>query len=419
MQVRAVVLAAGKGSRMHSDLPKVLHPVGGRSMIARLLDTLKRAGVASSTVVVGYEASRVRAVARGKGVSFALQSPQHGTGHAVLCARKALQGFRGILLVLPGDAPLVRPETLKALVRACRAGASGAVLTLTLDDPRGYGRIVCDAAGQVCGVVEEANLAQGQKGIREVNSGIYAFRAESLWPALESVPWSKARKGREIYLTDVLAALHHAGREVARVEASDPDEAVGINTPAERAYADSVLRRRTLEALMDAGVLIDDPSTTYIEEGAAIGAGTRIHPFTVIRAAVRIGRDCEVGPFAHLREGTVLADTAEVGDFVETKKASLGRHTKAKHLAYLGDVTIGNNVNIGAGTIVANYDGKAKHRTLIRDGAFVGSGSVLVAPVTVGKGATTGAGAVVTRGNDVPDGAVVVGVPARAIRRKR
>ena len=194
---------------------------------------------------------------------------------------------------------------------------------------------------------------------------------------------------------------------------------MGINSPAELAYADAVLRRRLLESLMDAGVRISDPSTTYVEADVTIGAGTLIHPFTVIRKGVRIGRDCEVGPFAHLREGTVLADGAEIGDFVETKKASLGRHSKAKHLAYLGDVTIGRNVNIGAGTIVANYDGKAKHHTRVKDGAFIGSGTVLVAPVTVGRGATTGAGAVVTRGNHVPDGAVVVGVPARRLKPKR
>ena len=417
MQVCAVILAAGKGSRMRSDLPKVLHEVGGRTMLAHLLDTLKEAKVSSSVVVVGSSAAQVRRGAKGNGIRFALQKPQHGTGHAVLCARKALSGFRGILLVLPGDAPLVRAETLKALVLTCQGGAACAVLTLDLERPHGYGRIVRDGAGQVMGIVEEANLTPDQKGIREVNSAIYAFQAEALWPALQAVPWSKARKGREIYLTDVLAVLHRQGKRVEGLKATDPDEAVGINTPAELAYANAVLRRRALEAYLEAGVRIEDPATTYIESGVAIGSGTLIHPFCVIRSGVRIGRGCEVGPFAHLREGTVLADGAEIGDFVETKKAAIGRHSKAKHLAYLGDVTIGAGVNIGAGTIVANYDGRAKHHTVVKDGAFIGSGSVLVAPVTVGKGATTGAGAVVTRGCDVPDGAVVVGVPARRLKK--
>ena len=419
MQIRAVVLAAGKGSRMNSPLPKVLHEVAGKPMITRLLGTLREARVAASVVVVGYEAARVRKVAAGKGVRFALQNPQNGTGHAVLCARKALVGFRGVLLVLPGDAPLVRPATLRRLAAQCLEGAACAVLTLDLVNPHGYGRMVRDRSGQVLGIVEEANLRPDQRGIREVNSGIYAFRTAALWPALEAVPWSRARKGREIYLTDVLAVLNRQGLPVMGLKAGDADEAVGINTLSERAYADALMRRRILEGLMDSGVAVMDPSTTFIETEVPIGAGTVIHPFTVIRRDVRIGRDCHVGPFAHLREGTVLDDGAEIGDFVETKKARLGSRAKAKHLAYLGDVTIGRRVNIGAGTIVANYDGKAKHHTTIKDGAFVGSGTVLVAPVTVGRGATTGAGSVVTRGHDVADGDVVVGVPARPLKARK
>ena len=419
--LRAVILAAGKGTRMGSDLPKVLHEVAGKPMIVRLLDALEAAGVRRTVAVVGYGGEAVKRALHlrgGRRIRFAIQRRQLGTGHALLQAEAALEGFRGILLALPGDAPLVRPETLRELADRCRAGSACAVLTAELVDPAGYGRVLRDGAGDVAGVVEHANAPPAQRRIREVNSGIYAFRAEALWPALGSVPWSRARRGREIYLPGVLPVLAARGLRVEALSAPDPAESLGINTPWELAEASAVLRRRILRDLMAAGVRIDDPATTFIETEIPVGEGTLIHPFTVIRRDVRIGRGCQVGPFAHLREGTVLEDGAEVGDFVETKKARLGSRSKAKHLAYLGDVVIGRRVNIGAGTIVANYDGKAKHRTVIGDSAFIGSGTVLVAPVRIGKRAMTGAGAVVTKGHDVPDGEVVAGVPSRPLRRR-
>ncbi len=409
----AVILAAGKGTRMGSDLPKVLHEVAGKPMIVRLLDALEAAGVRRTVAVIGYGGEAVKRALAGRRIRFAVQRRQLGTGHALLQAEAALKGFRGTLLALPGDAPLIRPETLRELADRCRAGSACAVLTTELADPTGYGRVLRDGAGDVAGIVEHANATPDQRRIREVNSGIYAFRAEILWPALKAVPWSRARKGHEIYLTGVLPALSAKALSVP-----DPAESLGINTPWELAEAEALMRRRILQDLMASGVRITDPSTTFIETETPIGKGTLIHPFTVIRKDVRIGRDCQVGPFAHLREGTVLEDGAEVGDFVETKKARLGRGTKAKHLAYLGDVEIGRRVNIGAGTIVANYDGKAKHRTLIGDAAFIGSGTVLVAPVRIGKRAVTGAGAVVTKRHHVRDGEVVAGVPARPLRRR-
>lgn len=414
----AAILAAGKGTRMGSDLPKVLHEVAGKPMIARVLDALEGAGVRRTVAVVGYRGSDVRRALAGRPIRFATQRRQLGTGHALLQAASALRGFRGILLALPGDAPLVRPETLRELADRCRAGSACAVLTAEVADPTGYGRILRSGNGDVAGIVEEANATPEQRRIRELNSGIYAFRAEALWPVLKSVPWSKARKGREIYLTEVLPALSVRGLRVEALLARDPAEALGINTPRELAEAEALLRRRILQDLMVSGVRIADPSTTFIETEIPVGRGTLIHPFTVIRRDVRIGRDCQVGPFAHLREGTALDDGAEVGDFVETKNARLGSRSKAKHLAYLGDVVIGRRANIGAGTIVANYDGKAKHRTVIGDGAFIGSGTVLVAPVRIGRRAMTGAGAVVTKRHDVPDGAVVAGVPARPLGRR-
>lgn len=411
--LRAVVLAAGKGTRMRSDLPKVLHEVAGMPMVARIAEALK--GI-PATYVVGYGAADVKRVL--PGARFALQVPQRGTGHAVLCAGRALRGHRGILLVLPGDAPLVRRETLHRLAQACRTGAACAVLTTRLDDPSGYGRIVRDPSSprQVTAIVEEANAGPDTRRLREVNSGIYAFDTGVLWPALKSLRPSPP-KG-EVYLTDVVAALAREGRAVEAVEAADPTDALGINTPWELAAASALMRRRIVENLMASGVAVEDPASTWIETEVPIGEGTVLHPFTVIRRGVRIGRNCRVGPFAHLREGTVLEDGAEIGDFVEAKKARLGKGAKAKHLAYLGDVSIGKRANIGAGAVVANYDGKAKHPTSVGEGAFIGSGAVLVAPVRIGRRAVVGAGAVVTSGRNVRDGAVVVGVPASAIRKR-
>jgi bifunctional UDP-N-acetylglucosamine pyrophosphorylase/glucosamine-1-phosphate N-acetyltransferase len=409
----AVILAAGKGTRMGLDLPKVLHEVAGKPMVVRLLDALEAAGVRRTVVVVGTRGEAVKRALRGRQAGFALQRQPLGTGHALRQAEKALRGFRGVLLVLPGDAPLIRPETLRDLAARCRAGSACAVLTAEVADPTGYGRVLRNGDGEVAGIAEEANATPGQRRIREVNSAIYAFRAEALWPALRDLPWSRARKGREIYLPDVLPALSARGLRVEALETRDPTEVLGFNTPWELVEVEARIRLRILKTLMASGVRIADPATTFIETEIPVGKGTLIHPFTVIRRGVRIGRDCQVGPFAHLREGTVLEDGAEVGDFVETKKARLGSRSKAKHLAYLGDVLIGRRVNIGAGTIVANYDGKAKHQTAIGDGAFIGSGTVLVAPVRIGKRAMTGAGAVVTKGHDVTDGEVVAGVPAR------
>lgn len=413
----AVILAAGRGTRMGPALPKVLHEVAGKPMLIRLLDAVEAAGVRDIVIVVGHRAPEVKRALKGRKVRFALQANPRGTGHAVLCARAALAGRTGPLLVLPGDAPLVRPETLKALLGDVAKGAACSILTAEIEHPAGYGRILRDAAGDVEGIVEDANATPAQKRLREVNSGIYAFDAAWLWPTLAAVPATQARKGREIYLTDVVAAAARSGRTVTGRVAADPAEAMGINTHDELACANAIQRWRLVSALMARGVLVADPSTTFIETEVPIGAGTVIHPFTVIRRGVRIGRDCQVGPFAHLREGTTLADGAEIGDFVETKKARLGRKAKAKHLAYLGNVTVGDGANIGAGTIVANYDGKAKHETVVGAGAFVGSGTVLVAPVRIGRRAMTGAGSVVTRGRNVPDGGVVVGVPARPLRK--
>jgi bifunctional UDP-N-acetylglucosamine pyrophosphorylase/glucosamine-1-phosphate N-acetyltransferase len=412
--VRAVVLAAGRGVRMKSEKAKVLHALLGRPLIHHVLRALRSAGVKDIVVVVGHQEEAVKKAA-GPGVAFARQTEQKGTGHAVLSAEKMLKGHSGLVFVLAGDAPLITPETLKAMVAAHReAGAAATVLTCCIDDPAGYGRITRNESGKFLGIVEDGDATEKQKEIQEVNSGAYVFGSKDLFRALKEVKVNP-KKG-EVYLTDALQVLMGHQRTVATHRASDPAEVYGINSRRDLVAATNFLRWRILERHMDNGVTIVDPSTTFIEEDVTIGADTVVLPYTVIEHDVTIGRGCEVGPFSHLRPGAVLDDRAEVGNFVEVKKSRLGPHSKAKHLSYLGDATLGAGVNIGAGTITANYDGKNKHATVIGDGVHIGSNTVLVAPVKLGKNATTGAGAVVIR--DVADNDTVVGVPARSLRAK-
>lgn len=413
--VRAVVLAAGRGVRMKSEKAKVLHSLLGRPLIHHVLRALRSAGVRDIVVVVGHQEEAVKKAA-GPGVSFARQADQKGTGHAVLCAEKALKGHKGLVFVLAGDAPLVTPDTLKAMVASHReAGAAATVLTCCIDDPSGYGRITRDDSGKFLGIVEDGDATEKEKLIQEVNSGAYVFEAAELLRALREVA-PHPKKG-EVYLTDALNVLMNHQRAVATHRASDPAEVYGINTRRDLVAATNFLRWRILERHMDAGVTIVDPSTTFIEEDVTIGADSVVLPYTVIEHDVTIGKGCEVGPFSHLRPGAILDDGAEVGNFVEVKKSRIGPHSKAKHLTYLGDATLGAGVNIGAGTITANYDGKNKHATVIGDGVHIGSNTVLVAPVKLGKNVTTGAGAVVL--HDVADGDTVVGVPARSLTRLR
>ena len=416
----AVLLAAGQGVRMKSDRPKVLHQVLGTPMVRLALQALREAGADPVLVVVGYQAGAVRDALAGDPVVFVEQAQQKGTGHAVLCCEKAARRVRGPLVVMYGDTPLITAATLQSLVSAhlrSRSGTGGAsgpaatLLTVRLADPTGYGRIVRNPRGALLGIAEEADATPEQRRGEEINPGFYCFEPASLFTALRRVK-PENRKG-EYYLTDVIRVLLMGGAEVRAIPARDPVEVLGVNSRRDLAAATEALRRREIDRHLDAGVTILDPAATYIERDVAIGADTVLFPFTVIRSGVRIGRHCEVGPFAQLRAGTVLEDGAEVGNFVEVKQSRLGPHTKAKHLSYLGDAQVGARVNIGAGTITANYDGTAKHATVIEDGASTGSGTVLVAPVRMGRGSRTGAGAIVPARRDVPAGATAVGVPAR------
>ena len=418
-----VILAAGKGTRMKSALPKVLHRVCGRSLLGWALGAAREGGATRVVLVLGEQRDRVLAdlleqgeleapgrLAGGLPVEVVVQEPQLGTGHALQVAAPALATEREQILVTYGDMPVLTGQTLRALC-AARPEQGACVLAAEVPRPKGYGRLIEGSGGHLEAIVEERDATPAQRRIRRVNVGVYAFPADL--PSFLGRLSNHNAQG-EYYLTDAIALLLGAGRAVRTLDLEDLAEARGVNTLAELAEARRSLQARILEQHLLAGVQIEDPDSTWIDHGVSIGARTVILPASVIRRGVVIGSDCEVGPFSHLREGTVLADHAAVGNFTETKQASLGEHSKAKHLAYLGDVDVGAHTNIGAGTIVANYDGVRKHRTQIGSGAFIGSGSILVAPSRVGDGALTGAGAVLTR-KEVPPGEAWVGIPARSL----
>ncbi len=415
------VLAAGEGKRLGAGRPKVLTPLWGRPALRYPLEAARALQPERIVVVAGKHLPAIQAaLAAGSGadVFFARQEHPTGTGAALLAAREALAGAQGPLLVLYGDCPLTTPDLLSRLVAAhLAAGAAVTVLTVALERPAGYGRIVRDAAGQLVRIVEESDADAATRALTEVNTGVYVVELPGAFDDLEKA--GRDNSQGEIYLTDLVALTLRRGERVASLRCDDATEVLGFNDHRELAQVRGLLRRRILDRHLSAGVEIVDPDTTFIDADVRIEAGARILPCTVIEGDTRIASGCEVGPFAHLRAGTVLMAGAEVGNFTETKAATLGAGTKAKHLSYLGDSVIGANTNIGAGTITANYDGKSKHPTKIGDRAFIGSGTVLVAPVTVEDEAVTGAGAVVTRRSVVPARETWVGVPARPLRPRK
>ncbi len=415
--IAAVVLAAGKGVRMQSDLPKVLHRILGAPMVRFPLDALDAAGIGRKVVVLGVGREQVEKVLAGRpGVVFALQPEPRGTADAVAAGLSALEGYEGPVVVAYGDTPLLGAASVRAILEAHgRARAACTVATAEAPDPHGYGRIVRDREGRLARIVEEKDATPEERAIREINGGLYAFEAARLRAALGRV--EPDNRAGEYYLTDAVRLLLAGGDRIATVRLPFAEMA-GVNTRRELVEAAGALALRRAHELVDAGVDVLAPALTWIEVDVSVGEGTTIEPFTVIRRGARIGARCHVGPFAHVAEGTVLEDEAEIGNFVEVKRTTVRRGAKAKHLSYLGDGDIGPKANIGAGTVFCNYDGKTKSKTTVGERAFVGSGTMLVAPVEVGPGATTAAGAVVTKGKKVPPGEVWAGVPARPFSRR-
>ena len=415
----SVVLAAGKGTRMVSEQPKVLHPLLGMPLLEHMLVKVDELRPTTSVAVVGYRKDSIIQQFSDRGLVWGHQDEQLGTGHAASIgveAGVAAAGPAGDVLILNGDLPLLTRETLKQLVEThASTGAAVTVLTCEKEDPFSYGRIVRDATtGRLKGIVEEKDADEATRRIKETNAGVYVFKIDVFREYYARTDCENVQG--EYYLTDVVALAADDGRTVETVAARTESEIEQVNSRQELAVASRLLRQDILRQLLDSGVTIVDPALVYVEMDVRIGVDTTIYPFTYLHRGVEIGSGCDIGPFARLRPGTCVADNVRVGNFVEIKSSEVESGAKIGHLAYVGDAFVGENVNVGAGTVFANYDGKKKSRTVVEEGAFIGSGTILVAPVSVGRGAVTGAGTVVTKGKDVADGAVVVGVPGRELR---
>jgi bifunctional UDP-N-acetylglucosamine pyrophosphorylase / glucosamine-1-phosphate N-acetyltransferase len=437
--VHVAVLAAGKGTRMKSALPKVLHSVAGRPMIQYVLSAAALLAPRTVTLVVGHEAQTLQAALAGEsGLTFVVQDPQLGTAHALLMTEPALRSRTGTLVLLSGDVPLISAETLKELVEKHQtSGAAATVVTASVADPHGYGRII-RSGEQIAHIVEERDASAAEQQIREINSGIYAFELPGVFDAVRAIAAANAQD--EYYLTDLIGIYRKRGLGVETIRVSNANEIHGINSRVDLARVSQVVRQKKNVELMAAGVTLEDPATTYVDGDVEVGPDTVIRPGVSLERGTVIGSGCEIhsgvrivnsrigdhttvfnhsvisdstvdaeasiGPFAHVRGGAIVGRRAKAGNFVELKKTVLGAGSKAMHLAYLGDAVIGSDVNIGAGTITCNYDGRDKHTTTIEEGAFIGSDTQLIAPVTVGKGAYVGTGTTVRE--NVPAGSLAV-----------
>ena len=440
MRLAAVVLAAGYGKRMKSSQPKVLHRVLGRPILSYVLDAVSGLSPARKVIIIGHGGEEVKAHFGSKGLSYAVQKKQLGTGHAASCAHGELSNFKGNILILNGDFPLITKNTLKRFLDAHeKRGSEISVLSARVDDPRGYGRIVKDTSGKIERIVEDKDATAEERKIGEINSGTYIVKSDLLWSFLRAI--KSSNKQGEYYLTDIIEIARKRKLQVSSYRASDSDEILGINDRVELSQIESIMRARVNKTLMKRGVTLIDPDSTYISPTVKIGIDTVIYPGTHIYGASRIGsgtfigpgvwiedsvigknvhirsscyiteakigNSVTVGPFAHLRPEADISEGAKIGNFVEIKKSKVGLGSKVPHLSYVGDATLGKGVNIGAGTITCNYDGVNKHRTELGDNVFIGSDTMLVAPVMLGKGAVTGAGSTITE--DVPPGALALG----------
>ena len=433
-----VILAAGKGTRMKSKLPKVLHKAAGKPMLQHVLDAAKGAGAKRNIVVVGFGGEQVKE-AMGDQAEFVVQAEQLGTGHAVRQAEPLLKDEQGTVVVLCGDTPLVTSDLIAKLYEGHKAaGAKATVLTAIMPDATGYGRIIRTAEGDVARIVEQKDATEAERQVKEVNSGIYCFECQDLFAALEKVGCDNAQG--EYYLPDVLGILREQGEKIWAVAADDYESTLGINSRVQLAGAEKILRRRKNIELMDKGVTLMDPDSTFVDADVEVGADTVIYPFTWLEGKTVVGEGCEIGPnsrfanaqigdnvaaqftyghdcvidsgvtmgpYVHIRPNSHIFNDVKIGNFVEVKNSNVGVGTKLPHLQYIGDSDVGSNVNLGCGTVTVNYDGKLKHRTVIGDNAFVGCNTSLVAPVSVGEGAYIGAGSVITK--DVPAGELAIG----------
>ena len=402
--IMAIVMAAGKGTRMKSKKSKLVQKIFGKEVVKRAVENAKKSGVEDIITVVGYQKEEVMAVL-GDTVKYAFQEDMMGTGHAVLMAKEYLQGKKGKVLVLNGDVPLIRPKTLNKLIeKSIENKEYATLLTAIYDNPKGYGRIIRDEGGNVLAIVEEKDTTDEQKEIKEINAGIYCFDIEELLSALDKIKPNNAQG--EYYITDVIGIMNKKGLKTGAVVVEDNTEILGINDRIQLEMLTKVLQMRINTEHMKNGVTIEDVNTTYIYDDVKIGMDTVIHPNTTIKSDVEIGEDCEIGPNAYIREGCKLANNVKIGNFVEIKKAIIGEGTKVPHFIYLGDCEVGEKCNIGCGTITCNYDGFHKSKTIIGNHSFIGSNSNLVAPVNIGNETFIAAGSTIT--DDVPDYALAI-----------
>jgi bifunctional UDP-N-acetylglucosamine pyrophosphorylase/glucosamine-1-phosphate N-acetyltransferase len=448
-RIAIAIMAAGKGTRLKSKHPKVLHEIGGKPILAHVIATATQVVPARDVfVIIGHEAERVREAVSATGVNFILQAEQRGTGHALMVGREALSSYDQVI-VLSGDAPLITAETIKKLIEFHAAEkATMTLLSADLDNPSGYGRVIHKRKGaEVLAIVEEKAASPKQKKIREINSGFYAFSAPALYEHIDRL--STANAHGEYYLTDMAGVFHKARKKVAAIKTPSAGEVLGSNTRAEMMMLDAQMRLAKCRELLDAGVTIFYPHTCVIDRDVEVGADTVIEPFVQLLGKTKVGADCRIrsysvitnsvladrvivkpgtiiedsragagailGPYSNLRPGSDVGEGAHVGNFVETKKVRLGKGSKANHLTYLGDAEIGEGVNVGAGTITCNYDGVNKHKTIIEDGAFIGSDSTLVAPVRIGRGAYVAAASCITE--DVPADALALGRARQSVKQ--
>lgn len=394
----AIVMAAGKGTRMKTNKSKVIHKIYGKELIARVVETVQKSGINDIIAVVGHKRDDVQNVL-GDSVKYAYQEELLGTGHTAMQAIPYLKGKKGKVVVLYGDVPLVRPETIKKLIaKSIAEKESATILTALYNNPAGYGRVVRDASGNVKAIVEERDATDEEKEITEINGGIYCFDIEELILALEKITRNNAQG--EYYLTDVIKIMNEKGLKTGAIIVEDNTEILGVNDRAQLEMLTRILRIRINQAHLENGVTIEDINNTYIYDDVEIGMDTVIHPNTTIKSGVKIGENCEIGPNAYIREGCELANNVKIGSFVEIKKAKIGEGTKVPHLSYMGDCEIGSKTNIGCGTITCNYDGFKKSKTIIGDNAFIGSNVNFIAPVTIGDNVLVAAGSTIT--DDVP-----------------